>query len=405
MKTLLASGAVVALLLTAPPAHAGQVQQTAANAVDARWLPWLGCWVPAGGRSTEDDVQICVTPAGSTGVQILTRAGDKTVFEETIVADGQDQRVDEASCRGTRRAEWSGDGQRLFSTGKLSCDKEDPRTISGLTALTTNAEWIDVQVVTAGTRESVRVRRYRRSPMMRDPSLIQPELETLAHSRALGTRLTIDHVIEASRKVTPRVLEALLFETKATFPLDRRRLIALDDAAVADTVIDLMVAYSFPKKFEVRRSAGGGGFSSFGPDWSGLGWGGFGLSAEYAWPWFSNPFYSYYSPFGYAGLNYWDTYYSPGAYAGSSESGGTAVQPASHGRVINGSGYTQVVTRAPENDGQATTRVRGTDASDGGFSGTSSGGSSGVSSGGYSSGGGSGGGGGGGDSGRTAVPR
>jgi hypothetical protein len=238
----------------------------------------------------------------------------------------------------------------VYSSAELTCDQEAPRRVSALSLMNADAEWIDVQVVTSGAQENVRVRRYRRTAdQPPDASLISPEVAARAARAALGAKLTVDHVAEASRNVTPRVLEALLFETKATFPLNSRRLIALADAGVADTVIDLMVAFSFPQKFEVRRSAGGssGAFPGFGMP--GFGFGGFGPFgfADGASPWFFDPYYSYYSPFGYSRGGFWDGYYyalSNGITVNQNTGGSI---PETHGRVINGSGYTQVVSRPP----------------------------------------------------------
>lgn len=392
---------VVALAL---PAGAGAQAAAAQASVDARWLPWIGCWRPTDQRSPEEGVHICVVPEGANGARITTLAGDRVVLEETIVPDGATRPVDEPTCRGSRRSEWSTDGQRVYSSAELACDKQAPRKVSGLSALTANAEWIDIQVVMYGTQENVRVRRYQRSSdQPPDPASIPAELAARVARSGLGTRLSVSQIVEASGKVAPRVLEALLFETKPNFPLDSRQLIALDEAGVSDTVIDLMVAFSFPKRFEVKRSVGGA--SALG----GFGWGGFGWSdfvgAEQAFPWYYDPYYSFFSPFGYGSRGYWDGggyYYGAGTGVIANGEGGS--QPERHGRVVNGSGYTQVVTRTPENAGPATQRVRGNDGLSTGdassaSSGGSSGGSSGVSSGGYSSGGG------GGDSGRTAIPR
>lgn len=397
--------AVVATLLTAAPVGAGQSAQVAAvgASVDARWLPWIGCWRPANQRSAEEGVHICVVPAGPSGAKMMTIAGDRAVIEETIVPDATSRPVDDPACRGSHRSEWSTDGQRVYSSAELTCDEQPARKVSGLSALTADGEWIDVQVVMSGARESVRVRRYRRSSdTPPDASLIPADLAARAARSAHGTRLTIEHVIEASSKVSPRALEALLFETKAHFPIDGRQLIAMDDAGVAPAVIDVMVAFSFPKKFEVKRSAGTSSLGGFG--WSDLGWGGLGLSAEYAWPWYYDPYYSYssLSPFGYSYWNLGSGYYDPGASVIVGD--GTSTPLEGHGRVVNGSGYTQVVPRAPENSARPVQRLQSggdSSAGSGSDSGSSSGGASGVSSGGYSSGGG----GGGGDSGRTAVPR
>jgi hypothetical protein len=380
----------VMMVIASAGAVAGQTGQ--ATGVDERWLPWIGCWRPSVQRAPEEGVHVCVVPATSGGVRILTLAGDRTLVDDTIVGDGVVRSIDEPDCTGTRRAEWSSDGLRLYSNADVTCEKE-ARKISGMTLLSPRAEWIDVQVVAAGNRESVRVRRYQRSTdAPPDPSTIPADLAARSVRTALGSPLTIEHIKEASSKVSPRVLEALLFETKSAFPIDSRQLIAMSDAGVPDTVIDVMVAFTFPEKFEVKRSSyGSGGFGGFG----GFGWG-FDGDADYLW---HTPYYAFFSPFGMWGYGFYDDYFFfPGT--GVIVPGGGGSTGEGHGRVINGAGYTQVVRRAPESTDSANggTRVRGAGADAGGSSvGNSSGGSSGVSSGGYSSGGGG--------SGRTAVPR
>src|SRR2546426_10669887 len=68
---------------------------------DARWQPWLGCWQLAG---KGDGPQVCVTPSPqSPGVTLKTRADGKVVLEQTIIADGAQQPLTEASCHGWQR--------------------------------------------------------------------------------------------------------------------------------------------------------------------------------------------------------------------------------------------------------------------------------------------------------------
>jgi hypothetical protein len=342
---------------------------------DARWLPWIGCWRPAGQQSLDGSLRVCVVPAGAAGARIMTVAGGAVAAEETIIPDGAAHPSDEPSCRGSRRSEWSPDGLRLYASAELTCADQPARKVSGLSTLTTGGEWIDVQVVVSGSQERVRVRRYERShDQPPDPSLIPLEVAASAAKSPPGARLTIAQVTEASSRVLPRVLEALIFETKSTFPIDRKELIAMDDGGVPDEVIDVMVALSFPRKFNIRRSTGASS------------WGGF----------------SYFSlsPFGFP---YWSVdgdYYYPGW--GIDAGGGGVVLPAeAHGRAVNGRGYTQV-DRAQDNTGQSMPRTR---TGDGGSAGaaesgsSSSGGASAATSSGYSSESS------GGDSGRTAVPR
>ena len=70
---------------------------------------------------------------------------------------------------------------------------------------------------------------------------------------ASTAELNVNDVIEAGAAVDPAVVEAMLVETQASFALDRRTLLQLDDSGVPAEVIDLMVALSFPDEFVVER--------------------------------------------------------------------------------------------------------------------------------------------------------
>ena len=366
----------------------------------ARWLPFLGCWRPADERAPEQGVLVCVVPAGANSARMMTMAGEQSVIDETFVADGVRRPVVEPGCRGTRTSDWSRRG-RLLSAADLACEGQPARNVSGLSFIALGGDWVDIQAVTTGDREIVRVRRYRRTgELPPDASLLTPQVTARATQSLDAARLapfTLDDVIEVSGKVSSGALEAAIVETQAIFPLNSRTLIALDDAGVADNVIDLMVAQTFPKQFQVRRRGGGSSSGSW------AGYGGVG------WDWYGfDPFYSYYAPVGYGYWNrFGDYYYGPGqgVFIVPGD-GGLAAPSGEHGRVVNGGGYTQVSPRDPVVTGNAGTRGRsagdGGSGTSGGFSssgGSSDSGSSGVSSGGYSSGGG------GGDGGRSAVPR
>ncbi len=360
------------------------VAQTAA--VDARWLPWIGCWRPAGVPSPTDvdgnGIRVCVVPAGDASARFLTLDGARSVEDEIIVPDGPSQTIDQPNCRGSRRSEWSSDGQRLYSSAELTCDNQSPRTLSGISVMAADANWVDVQVVAFDGKEQVRVRRYQRTTEQPpDPSLIPADVAARAAAAPHGSNLTVAHISEASGKVSPRVLEALLFETRTPFALNAKQLVALDNAGVSGSVIDLMVAFTFPKKFEVKRTT-----YSASP-----GLGPFDVGFEDPWSFAGDPFYSIGAPFGYySRYGYYDTGYDydPG------DGVVVAPPPEPHGRVVNGSGYTQVVSRPSE----ATARSGGGSGGDASSSGGTSSSSSGsASSSGYS--------GGGGDSGRSAVPR
>ena len=208
--------------------------------------------------------------------------------------------------------------------------------------------------------------------------------------------------------MSPPALEAALIELHPRFDLDRDTLIRLDAAGVAGSVLDVMIALTYPDRFVVDRPGSAPVVSYTGP-----------ISRSYGFDpfWYGldgfGPYYPYYySPFGYAG---WGRYYGYTPYSyyrgdtfliAPGRAGDARARDRSPGRVVNDRGYTRVRPRDSGGDAPASgDRSRGsTRSSSGGSSGSSSGGASGSSGGGTmtpqgATGGGSG------DTGRTAVPR
>jgi hypothetical protein len=413
-------GLALLLLAMATPARAQEA--------DARWAPWLGCWqllnermregnpegagavAAAGERAlgVTSDITVCVAPTPRPdAVTLTTRAANEPVLEQTLVADGRAQTMSEAGCTGTQRAEWSRGGRRLFAHAELTCAGQPARAVSGIATIAGDGTWIDVQAMEINGRANVRVRRFQRR----------------AGQRRAGASWTVEDIKEASTKVSPAALEAALIESDARLRLSSRSLVELDEANVPDGVIDLLVALSYPDKFQIERRAEAS-LDLYAPGYAGAEWSGYwGYGLEY--PYFSSyqGYYDnyryYYSPlsYGYYGLA---GGYS-GYYPGSAITVGVDPVPSQdsgNGRVINGVGYTRVRPRAAQTadsggGGQSGTSSSGratsggysqgsgssTSSSAGGSSGGSSSGSSGGSSG--SSGGSDGGEGGG----RTAQPR
>jgi hypothetical protein len=385
------------------------VTAEAQTTADSRWSTWLGCWelvnedVRQGARRGAIPLQslvdgrprICVTPDTSGGARFQTTVADSPAIEYTIVADGTERSITETDCQGTQRAEWSEDSLRLFARAEFTC-KEDrgPRRVSTLALIAPDGNWVDVQAVTIDGRESVRVRRYRR-------------VGSQANLRVPGSSLSLDDVKEASRKVSSLALEAALVETNAGYDLTSQKLIDLDSAGVANTVIDLIVALSYPEKFVVERTSRATSSSGFINDPFALGW------AYFNSVWYDDFYYSpYYSRFGSRTFFISDNGLVPVVGGG----GSFEPQPSGAGRVVDGLGYTRVRARAPEavvqNTGSRarTSSVGSMDSgSTAGSSSSSSGGSSSSSgsssSGGATSGGGYSAGSSSGDTGRTAQPR
>ncbi len=416
MKTL----TLLAVILVSVPAAA---QSTG----DARWAPWVGCWdlltdaSRDASQSTrprdrlrprsqaDEGPRVCVTPSADGGATFQTTTPGQASSEQRMVPNAVEQPLTQTDCRGTQRAEWSQDGLRLFARANVTCSgDEGPRSVAGITLLAPDGTWLDIQSVQVASRESVRVRRYRRQAGA--PGSPRPSVA--------ASRLTLDDVKEAIGKVPPRALEAALVETNAGFDLRGRDLVDLDEAGVPDSVVDLIVALSYPERFVVERTAradagpvpfmygvtgAGSAFSS--PLW----WDDFGFySSAYG---YYSPYY--YSPLGYSYSRGFDPRFLNGGYfypIGIGDGGGGVAdpQPSGAGRVVDGQGYTRVrpretaaaeATRQSGGGSGGTTSTASAATSSSSGSGSSSSGGGSVSPQGASSGGS------GGDAGRTAQPR
>lgn len=394
---------------------AGPGEAEAAEPVDARWTPWLGCWQlweeqfeQAEQLEYDDSIvgrtSVCVTPADE-GITLRAMLGDELLVERHLVADGVQRDVVEESCRGWERSSWSSDGRRLFTHAEMTCDDQPTRTVTGVSMMASTSSWVDLQYVTFGEREQIELRRYSPMPEVQNDSLLGPEAlpftgaEIRRARREAARAPSLDAVMEASERTAPRVVEAMLVETEPDLDLQASSLVALDEAGIDHGVIDLMVALSYPERFVVERRDRGGAWSSS----LSQGIGGFG--GAYDPIWYSDLYPYYVTPLG---SRYWGRGYNPYLYGAAASpfvviptASGESTSPA---RAYAGRGYTRVRPRDPQVSGQV--QRRGTTVGRGGSGrrrGASGGGGGTATSGGFTDGGGgstSGGGGG-----RRAVPR
>ena len=395
---------------------AAQTAPPAAPKMDARFNGWLGCW------RLEDDIagtgaRMCITPDRG-GVRLQTLVGTQRGIDELVIADGVARPIVDTDCKGTEVAEWSNDGQRVFRTTEVTCNNEDKRIIKGVAFLAPGPMWINVQHVSGeAATANVRAQRYRRAvnQTLADGSkAAQP-----AAGPPLGdTRWSIEDVIEASNRLPADALQAALTDVKQKFNISKKTLLTLGDAGVPASVIDLMVALTFPDRFIVERAAGssmpvgvstgGGWYDPFmSPMWSGQFASCYSASGYYGYRSYYNacsPYYYGYNTFSPYGsyYPYYNSYY-PDSWVPVGSGGGGGPTSSGEGRVVNGRGYTQIRERSPE----PTVSTRGNSGGNGTASGWSGNSGGGVSSGGYSSGssGGSSGGSSSGGGDRTAVAR
>lgn len=337
--------------------------------VDSRWLPWLGCWELVADAVDYREVEstgrrvVCVTPRpDGRGVGLTTYVDANVILEDTLLADGQQHAREIETCTGWQETKWSADGRRLFNRIELSCETGDQRSLAGLGMLAGDGRWIDLQSLSldGGEHRELLVRHYKRLDDKESVELGYPALdaavaiETATARAAASGPLDVEDVIEATGNVPPEVVEAAILESDSQFDLDRDALLRLADAEIADNVIDLMVAVSFPDEFIVdsgEKSRGGGyGGIAYLPYYGPIGYPGYGYSycgsASYR---YSSYWYSScaFAPFGYG--------YAPYYRGAGRVTVSVKVPPTGSlygGRVIKGRGFTKVSPRPkPANDG------------------------------------------------------
>lgn len=326
------AGLAAALLLPVQDA-AGQ------GDVDARWLPWLGCWTEVGSPGE----MLCVRPAaGAEGMELVTVRGDEVAAIRHLRADGTARETSREGCAGTESATFSSDGHRLYLRSELHCEGGLERQGTGLVAMVSPTEWIRVETVEVAGESAAVTERYREAPdgAAQAAGLVDVtdgrEMAVSSARRAAASRLNPDDLIEASRHVDTEAVRTWIAEQDEALDVNAEKLVRLADAGVAEEVIDVVVAVSFPEHFALDRDArgeGGGVAARGSPDR---------VRSPYvgrARP--SRLFYGYY-PSGYGYRLYGRWYHAPRHTRRPTV---IVVQPredgGDRGRVVNGRGYTR----------------------------------------------------------------
>lgn len=329
------------------------------SALDARWIPWIGCWqlweeqfaqadeFIQDDRSIVSRTSVCMTPT-ETGMSLVAKeheqVGQRLLVERHLIADGAKYTIREEGCLGWEQSEWSADGHRLFTSGELRCGNEPIRTVTGVSFMASTLSWVDIQHVQYGDREQLEVRRYSPMPALETEAVIDVRAlpfkpAEIRRARRFSTEtLSLADVTEANKKTMSRVVEALLIETEPDLNLNLDSLIALDDAGIDDQVIDLLVAMSYPEHFLVEKRERDGLWSSDRMNFGGIG-------SIYDPIWYGNLYPYYLTPLG--SRSYWGGY-NPYLYgvAGTPFIVLTGkVQKDFRGHAVAGRGYTRVSPR------------------------------------------------------------
>jgi hypothetical protein len=410
-------------MLLAGLAMRGSAQSTA---VVQRWDAWMGCWraqMPTTSIGTATSPYVCVTPTNkTTAVELLTIDGSKILSRDTIDASGETTSATIQGCQATKKGQFSADGRRVLVHADVSCP-DAKRTTTGILAIAPTGEWLDIQSVTAYGNTGIRVTRYRDARPAHPDSLPVEVRRQLDRSVAISTARTlaaggldVRDVAEASKLVDTAVVQAWIVERGTRFNLDAAALTALADAGVPGSVTDVMVGVSYPEHFALQQPRSMGSYADLSPLDSAR------ITGRYledrCGPFSISSYSCGRYGYGYGGLygyglygynTYGGNYYYPGYAYGGYYGGfynapivvvkGDQERAVSHGRMINGVGYTpgsgsssSGTASRPSSSGSSGSGSSGSSGGSGSGSGSTS---SGASSSGASSGG----------SGRTAIPR
>ncbi|MCC6930771.1 MAG: hypothetical protein IT359_17405 [Gemmatimonadaceae bacterium] len=270
------------------------------------FAPWIGCWdlVPRGNAVASNE-RVCVVPTeGAEAVDLVSIAGDSILTRQRLDATADKRAVQQGDCKGVESVQAM--GARVYLRTDLQCGDQH-RLVNSVMAMSGDGEWIDVRGVAFGSNVGVRASRYHETPASaRIPASIAAALN--GHPRSLhAARLAasgpvqLADVVEASRHLEIGVLQTWLAERAQGFGIDARQLVTLESAGVAPSVIDVMVALSYPDVFALDRTqlgdpppdtrgelrGEGYGYDDVGYYGRGYGWGydpyGYGYGRGYGW--------------------------------------------------------------------------------------------------------------------------
>jgi hypothetical protein len=201
---------------------------------------------------------ICIVPADGDGVTIATIANGRIVSEQPVIADGSRRATDNGGCKGFESATWSADGRRVFMKSDLNCGGDVQRVSSGILALVSTGSYVDVQTVNVAGEKASRTVRYVALSDTEVPAVVADRLgnESLARESArvrAAAPLDFEDVVEATRVAGSDAIDGLLVARRAGFKLDASRLRTLTAEGVQPSTVDVMVALSYPKHFEVAE--------------------------------------------------------------------------------------------------------------------------------------------------------
>src|ERR1035437_11085097 len=263
MNSMIKFAAATMLAVTvATPSAAQNVR------ADGRWQAWLGCWMPAGtlirvvGKS--NNAVVCVVPTSTpSAVDVLTVSGGKIIDRTHVDTDGQPHALAKEGCTGWQSAKWSPSARRVYLKSEFNCNGAPATHVSAVYAMAGSGDWIDVQGMRVEKNSGVHAVRYREAA---EPGPLPEEItqklqgHTMARTAAMlavtGSP-SLGEVEEASKELDPAVVSTWLIEAdkvniQRPTALNAKQLVELADSGVPASVIDVMLALSYPKVLAVN---------------------------------------------------------------------------------------------------------------------------------------------------------
>ena len=237
--------AAALLLASALPAR-GQID-------DSRWLPFIGCWEPVAEGS--EGGLLCFRPADG-GVEMTSLAAGEVVSTEQLLADGQRRPVVAEGCEGSESVSFSEDGRRAFTRSEFVCGG-DSRLGTGVMAVVAPNRWIDVRALDVQGERVTWVLEYGLVGLDRlsEEGIDDPQegfsMSVRPARMAAATEIDLDDVTEAVERIDSEAVVAWIVAHQDRFDFDGDELLRLADSGVPESVIDVVVAVSYPERFVV----------------------------------------------------------------------------------------------------------------------------------------------------------
>ncbi|MEX2466310.1 MAG: hypothetical protein WD995_05335 [Gemmatimonadota bacterium] len=249
--------ALLGAMIAAPVAAWQQIPiaERRAGLTDTRWGAFVGCWEPVAGQQDADGGVLCVRPA-DLGVEMFTINDGEIRTSDLMIADGEPRAIEAEGCEGWEEVSFSDDGRRAFTRSAYACEGIE-QAGTGMLALVSPTQWVDVRALEVDGERTSWVQRYRLvgvdravSEGVEDPGF---GMETAARAARFVAHRGVGfvEVEEAARQVDAEAVEGWLANRSEGFAPTADDLEGLADAGVPESVIDVVVAKSFPGTFRI----------------------------------------------------------------------------------------------------------------------------------------------------------